>query len=352
MEEKLYEAFEQMSEREAEQLNQTLEGIADGSKASHSTRSRIRQLTMKKAGIHTNNRYAKAHSRRLVATVAAAALLIVGGGGAAAAGIIFTNRESIDTEFGDGAAQVLEEKGAVANIMSENEHFRVTADMITSDGVQSELFCTLIPLDEKAVSYITNESGDLLGGMPDLSVCYADDEDSQQIPIGGGANLQNYNETIEIGTPIVLRADIPLDEVDSSRKLKLCLSAMLDDEELMDGIEIEFNLNESLQEAVFESEDGSLLKLTPVTMSFSLDKQDVQIDHPESESLRVSYEKSDGSVTEEELLTNIISVDYDGDSYTYVVKMESVIEPDDYTTVIITDISGNVIAKYSLSENA
>lgn len=346
MDKKLYNFTDSLSEKELGSFDSELEQIARASKIGQAEKNRILSSAMRKAGFEMKETTKKRtfKKKRIIAAAAAAAMLAVGGT-AAAVGISFINRDSIVHNFGESAPDKLEELGQVANITTENEHFRITADMIICDGINLRAYCTVEALDDTGKEAMGLSPECIVYIPPEVNFHY--EGENEKLTFGqsmGSSWLAEQNRYYEYedggsddldDTRAYFEMDLPVYKLDTAKRLTADFStAKLDgDTEYMNGLSITFGLEKNIETTTFVSPDGDKIYMSPVGIT-----TDIGVDYTEGNAdsrLYIGYTMSDGTETDMQ------PASYFGDeAHTYIVFYE-LTDPNDYQAVKIGDILGN-----------
>lgn len=337
MDEKLYNFMDSLSEKELGSFDAQLEQITRSSDIGQTEKNRILSSAMRKAGFEMKETTKKRtfKKKRIIAVAAAAAMLAVGGT-AAAVGISFINRDSIVHNFGESAPDKLEELGQVANITTENEHFRITADTVICDGIYLRAFFTIDALDDTGKEAMGLSPQCLVYMPPTVDFYYEGETEKLSFGQSMGSSTNENDESSELNdTRAYFEMNLPVYKLDMSKRLTADFSTVkLDgDTEYMDGLSITFDLEKNIETTTFISPDGDELYMSPIGIT-----TDIGVYYTKEnagERLYIGYTMSDGTETAMQPANY-----FEDEAHTYIVFYE-LAEPNDYRTVKIGDISGN-----------
>lgn len=272
LEKMLGEFFDSADEAELSAL-----GVFPDERLDRAASARILSSAERKAGINMNKtkenitvKRTGRHSRRFVGAVIAAAVLATGAVGAGAYAISqFVHKENVELYMGEQAADKLENIGLALNEVRENEHVRVTADTVLSDGMNAHIIFTVDKLDDAAREQLTE--------IPEMDIYYADTgKDVQPRGINGYSRHSEMNEPFD--DTFAFRVEIIADGTEYySPTAPLTVSfcpKYFDGEKLIpiepnlyDGIEFEFDLSKNVDTVVLTAEDGRELIMSPFGVS-------------------------------------------------------------------------------------
>ena len=198
---------------------------------------------------------AKPKKRRTIVaavSIAAAAVLMTT---AVDAGYQLTHPESVAHWLAGGSGQMLADKGLVLNEVYENEHYRVTAETLLSDGFMAELILTVEPLDPAetvANSAIHNSRA---------ALCYTDGGEVEGSGCGSGTTTltENYAKQVYF----------LLDALEYDRPTEVRFETYPEhenDENPLAGIVIPVDLTPNADMLTCKSENGDIIYLSPFEM--------------------------------------------------------------------------------------
>lgn len=211
-----------------------------------------RRITMTMTKTEKKSRRLAKRSAGMVAAACIAAMMTISAG--AYAYSQFMHKSSVERYLGQQTADLLENNGLALNEVKENEHLRLTADAVLSDGQSAEMIFTLEKLDDKA--------RELINGLPSPSLRYADTGE-EFIPHGSSTAIyfgeDGENDPSADIFSFVVR--IPPTGTDFSRPITLFFPPYFEQETsyLFEGIEFPLDMTKNIETATLT--DGSGVEL-------------------------------------------------------------------------------------------
>ena len=209
--------------------------------------------------------------RRIIAAVsiAAAAVLMTT---AVDAGYQLTHPESVAHWLTGGSAKMLADKELVLNEVYENEHYRVTAETLLSDGYMADLILTVEPLDpaEELTFSGISESRPVL--------CYTDGGEVEGSGCSSGAGFSDATEE-RVTTQVYfmlepLNPELPV--ADLTRDMEVRFEPHHENgENPLESIVIPVDLTPNVTLLTCKSEDGGIVCLSPFEMHSETEQLDV-----------------------------------------------------------------------------
>ena len=203
--------------------------------------------------------------------------------GAAINGII--HKQSVDSYLGEGAGDELESMGISTQYVTENGYFRITADAVLSDGDTAVIFVTKERLTEDGFGIVSGDNGLRDTVFPELRYENSDEVyDNENVTVSsdiGGENgrvstdryfVKNIGAqktmvmTFKDAGSLYLPEDTGELETLSDDEFK----ALTDDVShpyYLDGLSMTIDLGKNFEPAVFRSEEGMTVYLTPYGFS-------------------------------------------------------------------------------------
>lgn len=195
---------------------------------------------------------AKPKKRRTIVaavSIAAAAVLMTT---AVDAGYQLTHPESVAHWLAGGSGQMLADKGLVLNEVYENEHYRVTAETLLSDGFMAELILTVEPLDPAKTADFT------MVGNSRAVLCYTDGDEVRQSSSSSGTS-----------DGVTMQVYLLLEELDWERPTEVRFVPYREDTEAQNplaGIVIPVDLTPNADMLTCKNENGDIIYLSPFEM--------------------------------------------------------------------------------------
>lgn len=206
----------------------------------------------------------KSRRRTIVAaiSIAAAAILMTT---AVDAGYQLTHPESVAHWLAGGSGQMLADQGLVLNEVYENEHYRVTAETLLSDGFMADFIMTVEPLDTSEALDCT----EIHDSRPVL--CYTDGGEVEGSSCGSGTTslTDNYAK----------QSYFLLGSLESDRPTEIRFESYHEDgndENPLEGIVIPVDLTPNVELLTCKSADGGIVCLSP----FEMHSASVQLNVP------------------------------------------------------------------------
>lgn len=217
----------------------------------------LMQTTERKDGI-VMSKQTKLRKPFVTAAAIAAAVTLTVSAGAAAVSIM--HRENVDGYLGEGAAEVLESQDITAQPSAENEFFRVTADTTISDGTIAVMVLTIEGLNEEGQKCI---DASMFGPLSSLEIYTAGLPHTADAPRpfqGYGYMPTISEDCAQYGACSVL-VNIEMD--DNPAPADIVIKCVRGEELVLSDID----LNNNISYTEFVSDDGDVLKVTPLTLS-------------------------------------------------------------------------------------
>lgn len=204
----------------------------------------------------------------VIAAAAAAAVFTVSAG--AAVYTQFIHKDSVTQYMNEGGADKLESMEMASNAVSQNEHFKATADMFLSDGRNIIAIFTLEALDD-----IGHEILDGSGAYAPYIEPYYADTGEKINNSGSGSMVRDQSSAFMYHAKI--------NDIDTSRDVRYVfyynfLNAPQDHEEehedatiipenLMGGIEFTFNVQKNVETVMLADDNGNEMTMSPFSLS-------------------------------------------------------------------------------------
>lgn len=382
MERELYALFDSITEEELARFGDSLENVADSVRDERGAASKLADDVLGKAGYEmtgkTIRRHRRAGGKKLAALLLAAALTLAAGGTAAAVGLKFAHKQNVVRRYGYKAADILEDKGAAANITSQNEHFRITCDSVITNGYDCNMLFTIEALDNVGRDIMDDKTGGFSPAMyPNVRAVYKDTgEPINPYGAGGFIGSGGYFDSEEQlpDHTYYFESELMLEGIDTDRELLLTFGETVFDENVenfeealkhdrgylpeLEGVELTVKLNDQLGTKTFTDAEGNELKMNLIHLSFSLPLDKVK--SPVYEETRgvksafISFTDKDGTATEPEPLRSYSGYQGVADGGERIVWgadfTEKLLTPESYSEITITDINGEVITVFRPAE--
>ncbi|MBQ7012868.1 MAG: hypothetical protein IJN11_02990 [Oscillospiraceae bacterium] len=255
-----------LSEQDAQQLTPIFDDFAENTEIETEAQERILTSVMRKAGFTMNEKQTKPkiikRSRIVLISAAAAALLLTT---ITAVGMTarLTKEEAANQLMGTGAASFLEENDVSGAQKTENPHFRVYLDSLSSDGHIAKMMFCFEALDETGIEQLKNGPG-----APDFMPYYLDTGEDIMFTHGSSESNSLLNDERHV---YVCR-ELPLYQIDLSRPVGLRFKSGtyfwdVDDPNPADGLTLKVDLSANLETMTVVNESGTALLLSPLGLS-------------------------------------------------------------------------------------
>lgn len=252
------------------------------------------------------------------AAIAAAVTLTVSAGAAA---VSILHRDNVDGYLGEGAAEVLESQDITAQPSAQNEFFKVTADTTVSDGTIAVMVLTIEGINEEGQKYIDTST---FGPLSSLEIYGAGQPHTQDesMPVQCYGYSQSVSETFAQPGTCSVMVDIALNK--SSEPVDIVIRCIRGKELVLPNIDLNSNINFT----EFVSDDGEVLKVTPLTLSGT----------NEINGFNSGFITNDGEYRELNMMEAGTILADDG-SYISSIIFGEVINPDDYTALELDGVT-------------
>ncbi len=191
---------------------------------------------------------------RVISAVAAAAVMGVTAG---AVSKVFIHRETVESYLYGDSRERLEEQELVSNYVTENEHFRMTMEMILNDGFQLYMIATLEPLDEEAQKFLETY------GSFGVDSEFHDTDTGELLWYHGSAGFHTENGKN------LMEFQYGFENL-QSQSAEMTFSLRERDypgqSYLMEGLTVPVNFISNLEVLEFQNEDGESVWLSPFEM--------------------------------------------------------------------------------------
>ncbi len=255
-----------ISEQDAQQFDLIFDEFADNAEIRTEAQERILSSVMRKAGFTMNEQNMKHRKIRrsrifLISAAAAAAVLTT----ITAAGMTarLSKEEAANHLLGNGAASFLEENHVSGSQETENPHFRVYLDSLSSDGHIAKMMFCFEALDETGIEQLKNGPG-----VPDFMPYYLDTGEDILFTHGSSESNSLLNDERHV---YVCR-ELPLYQIDLRRPVGLRFKSGtyfwdVDDPNPADSLTLKVDLSANLETMTVVNESGTALLLSPLGLS-------------------------------------------------------------------------------------